>query len=59
MKKDMSASLKSELEMAALKVQTIAVDVVLSARAALMEEFKKGEHTSWDPNEEIRTWKRW
>ena len=24
-----------------------------------MKEFKKGEHTSWDPYEEIRTWKRW
>ena len=42
----MSASLKSELETAALKVQTIAVDVVLSARVELIEEFKKGEHTS-------------
>ena len=24
-----------------------------------MEEFKKGEHTSWDPDEEIQMWKRW
>ena len=23
-----------------------------------MEEFKKGEHASWDPNQEIQTWKR-
>ena len=44
----MSASLKSELETAALKVQTIVVDAVLSARAELMGEFKRGEHTSWD-----------
>ena len=21
-----------------------------------MEEFKRGEHSSWDPNEEIQTW---
>ena len=47
--------LKSELEMATLKVQTIAVDVVLSARAELIGEFKIGEHSSWDPDEEIRT----
>ena len=45
-----SAGLKSELEMAALKVQTIAVDVVLSARAELMGEFKRGEHSNWDPD---------
>ena len=51
-----SAGLKSELEMATLKVQTIAVDVVLSARAELIGEFKIGEHSSWDPDEEIRTW---
>ena len=53
-----NASLKSELETATLKVQTITVDVLLSARAELMEEFKRGEHTGWDLDEEIRTWER-
>lgn len=32
--------------MAAMKVQTIAVDAVLSARAELMGEYKKREHSS-------------
>ena len=54
--KAVSAGLKSELETAVLKVQTIVVDVVLSARAELMGEFKRCEHSSWDPEEEIRTW---
>lgn len=40
--KVVSASLKSELETAALKVQTIAVDAVLSARAKLMGVYKRG-----------------
>ena len=52
----MSAGLKSKLEMVSLKVQTIAVDAVLSVRAELMREFKRGEHSSWDPDEEIRSW---
>ena len=56
--KAMSASLKPELEMAALKVQTIAMDALLSARAKLMGEYKRGEHTSWDLDEEIRTWEK-
>ena len=43
-----NANLKVELETTVLKVQTIVVDAVLSARAELMEEFKKGEHASWD-----------
>ena len=34
------------------------MDTVLSARAELMEEFKKGEHASWDPNHEIWMWKK-
>lgn len=50
--------LKSELEMAIRKVQSIAVDVVLSTRAKLMEEYKKGEHASWDLDQEIQTWKK-
>ena len=54
--KAVSAGLKSELETAALKVQTIAADAMLSARAELMGEFKRGEYSSWDPNEEIQTW---
>ena len=52
----MSTGLKSELEMATLKVQTIVVDAVLSTRAELMGEFKRGEHSSWDPDQEIQTW---
>ena len=31
---------------------------ILSARAELMAEFKRGEHSSWDPDEEIRTWEK-
>ena len=46
----MSVDLKSELETAALKVQTIAVDAMLNARAELMAEFKRGEHLSWNPD---------
>ena len=56
--KAVSAGLRAELETAAENIQTIAVDAVLSARAELMEEFKRGEHSSWDPNEEIETWRK-
>ena len=45
-----NSSLKEELEIVRLKAQSIAVDAVLSARAKLMEEYKKGEHSSWDPD---------
>ena len=51
--KAMSTSLKFELEATALKVQTIAVDVVLSAKAELMGEYKRGEHSIWDLDEKI------
>ena len=54
--KAVSVGLKTELEAAAQKVQTIVVDVMLGVRAKLMGEFKRGEHSSWDPDEEIRTW---
>ena len=54
--KAVSAGLKTELETVALKVQTIVVDAVLSERVELMGEFKRGKHSSWDPDEEIRTW---
>ena len=53
-----SAGLKVEFEMAAEKIQTMAVDAVLSARAELMGEFKRGEHSSWDPDEEIEIWRK-
>ena len=53
--KVVSTGLKCELEVTELKVQTIAVDAVLSARAELMGEFKRGEHSSWDLDEEIQT----
>lgn len=56
--KAVSAGLRAELEEAAERVQTIAVDAVLSARAELMGEFKRGEHSSWDPDEEIETWRK-
>ena len=44
--KAVSARLKFELETAELKVQTITVDSVLSARAKLMGEFERGEHSN-------------
>ena len=53
-----NSGLREELETETLKVQSIAVDAVLSARAELMEEFKRGEHASWDPDQEIETWKK-
>ena len=56
--KVVSAGLKVELETAAERIQTIAVDAVLSARAELVGEFKRGEHSSWDPDEEIETWRK-
>ena len=52
----MSAGLKIELEAVALKVQTITVDAMLNARAKLMGEFKRGEHSNWDLDEEIWMW---
>ena len=56
--KAVSAGLKVELETAAEKIQTMAVDAVLSTRAELMGEFKRGEHSSWDPDEEIEIWRK-
>ncbi|KAL5565741.1 hypothetical protein UlMin_028905 [Ulmus minor] len=53
-----SSSLREELEAAMLKVQSIAVDAVLSARTELMEEFKRGKHAAWDPDQEIETWRK-
>ena len=53
-----NSGLREELETAMLKVQSIAVDAVLSARAELMEEFKRAEHASWDLDQEIETWKK-
>ena len=44
--KSKNASLKVELETAVHKVQTIAVDAVLSIRVELMREFNKGEHAN-------------
>ena len=49
--------LKEELETVRCKVQSIAMDSVLNARTELMEEYKKGEHASWDSDQEIQTWK--
>ena len=56
--KAVSAGLRAELEEAAERVQTIAVDAVLSAWAELMGEFKRGEHSSWDPDEEIEIYRK-
>jgi chromosome segregation ATPase len=56
--KAVNSGLREELESVTLKAQTIAVDAVLSARAELMEEFKKGEHADWDPDQEIETWRK-
>ena len=48
--KVVSADLNFELETIALKVQTMVVDAMLSVRAELMAEFKRGEHLSWNPD---------
>ena len=53
--KAMSVSLKFELESVTFEAQAIVVNSVLSSRAELMGKFKRGEHSSWDPNEEILT----
>ena len=53
-----SVSLKSELESITGEAQAITVNAVLSVRAELMAEFKRAEHSSWDPDEEIRTWEK-
>ncbi|KAL5552582.1 hypothetical protein UlMin_039983 [Ulmus minor] len=53
-----SASLRSELESIIAEAQAIAVNAILSACAELMAEFKRGEHSSWDPDKEIRTWEK-
>ena len=39
-------------------MQTKEVDAVLSARAELMAEFKRGEHSTWDLDDEIQTWEK-
>ena len=54
----MSTSLKLELESVTSQAQSIVVDVIISARAELMGEFKRCEHANWDPDEEICTWRR-
>ena len=41
-----SVSLRYELESITAEAQAIAVNVILSARAELMAEFKRGEHSS-------------
>ena len=48
---------KAELDLALNKVKFIDVDDILHARVELMEEFMSGQHTSWDPDQEIQTWK--
>ena len=34
------------------------MDAVLSAKAELMGEFKRGKHSNWDLDEEIWTWNK-
>ena len=34
------------------------VNAVLSTRTELMAEFKRGEHSGWDLDKEIRTWEK-
>ena len=38
-------------------MKSVAVDAILHARAELIEEFKAGQHTDWDPDFEINVWK--
>lgn len=56
--KAVSASLKSELEFITAEAQAITVNAVVSTHAKLMGEFKKGEHSIWDLDEEIQTWEK-
>ena len=56
--KAVSVSLKSELESVTTEAQSIVVNAIFSAHAKLMAEFKTGEHSSWDPDEEIWTWEK-
>ena len=43
-----NATLKAEIESTLKKMQFIAVDAILHARAKLMGEFQRCEHVSWD-----------
>ena len=54
--KAQNAAVKVELESTLNKMKFIVVDAILHAWDELMEEFKKGEHVSWDPYQEIQTW---
>ena len=53
-----NATLNADLESTLKRMQIIAVDAILHTRAELMGEFKRGEHASWDPNQEIQTWEK-
>ena len=53
-----NATLKAELESILKKMQFIIIDAILHARAKLMGEFKRGEHATWDPDQEIQTWEK-
>ena len=53
-----NATLKAELESTLKNMQFIVVDTILHAMAKLMGEFKKVEHDSWEPNQEIQTWEK-
>ena len=53
-----NATLKAELELTLKNMKFIAVDAMLHAKAELMGKFKRGEHASRDPNQEIQTWEK-
>ena len=44
---------EAELEFTLKQMTFVVVDATFQARAELMEEFKTGKHSKWDPNYEI------
>ena len=50
----MQKVVEAELDTTLKQMKYVAVDATLHARAELMEEFKVGKHSEWDPDYEIR-----
>ena len=48
---------KSETYTTLTQMKSMAMYVILHARAELMKEFKAGQHVDWDSNFEISVWK--
>ena len=48
---------QAELETTLKQMKSVVVDALLHARVKLMEEFKAGKHSEWDPDYEIGFWK--